>query len=167
MATRGQWEEYKNHGRKWKFLGNLKVGAGKEITRKKKKRLSFWRQWGKQGWGAEQTSNSCLPHLSMGLNTVFVVSCTFLFYLECVLWAYVLFYNFTKLSSFSGCPSSGFFSFFFFFPLPSKQIRHIVLVDEWGQCLLPGLGIPPKKLKMLFVNIPIVKRLGKLFKGHD
>lgn len=36
MATRGQWEEYKNHGRKWKFLGNLKVGAGKEITRKKK-----------------------------------------------------------------------------------------------------------------------------------
>ena len=58
-------------------------------------------------------------------------------------------------------------SLFFFFPLPSKQIRHIVLVDEWGQCLLPGLGIPPKKLKMLFVNIPIVKRLGKLFKGHD
>ena len=54
-----------------------------------------------------------------------------------------------------------------FFPLPSKQIRHIVLVDEWGQCLLPSLGIPPKKLKMLFVNIPIVKRLGKLFKGHD
>lgn len=116
MATRGQWEEYKNHGRKWKFLGNLKVGAGKEITRKKKKRLSFWRQWGKQGWGAEQTSNSCLPHLSMGLNTVFVVSCTFLFYLECVLWAYVLFYNFTKLSSFSGCPSSGFFSCSLFSP---------------------------------------------------
>lgn len=54
-----------------------------------------------------------------------------------------------------------------FFPPPLKQIRHIVLVDEWGQCLLPSLGIPPEKLKMFFVNIPIVKRLGKLFKGHD
>ena len=54
-----------------------------------------------------------------------------------------------------------------FSPPPSKQIRHIVLVDEWGQCLLPSLRIPPKKLKMLFVNIPIVKRSGKLSKGHD